>query len=270
MKVDNAFIRAHTGLVHAVAYKFPLPQGAHHEYEDLIQFGFMGLVDAARRFDPKRGVEFSTYAVLRIRGAIVDGLRRDSDMKGGRNRFAVLAAFPDRDNLPSREEYEEAQRADARRGDSRLPHWRIARPVLLAGSRNLSIDAPAHSHYEECATLGETLTARESESSDDDWRIPLAIINEMPRRYRLVHKYRLYGMNLKSIAEIFGVTESRMSQVATEGISWYKNTPPALRAESREKVDRKTVIRVSPDFLRGNAYQRNPFQASEHASSASA
>lgn len=63
------------GLVNAIALKICRSLSQALEVEELISYGRQGLVEAAARFDPSRGVEFATYAYYRIKGAIYDGLR---------------------------------------------------------------------------------------------------------------------------------------------------------------------------------------------------
>jgi RNA polymerase sigma factor for flagellar operon FliA len=62
-------------LVRHVAVRLAASLPAHVDADDLIGYGFLGLLDAMAKFDPSRGVKFETYAYLRIRGAMLDGLR---------------------------------------------------------------------------------------------------------------------------------------------------------------------------------------------------
>lgn len=66
------------GLVRTIAWKIHRKVSRHVELDDLIAYGQLGLVEAARRFDVNRGLEFTTFAYHRIRGAILDGLSRMS------------------------------------------------------------------------------------------------------------------------------------------------------------------------------------------------
>lgn len=66
----------HLPLVKFVARKLSMNLPAHVELEDLVSWGSLGLLDAIDKFDPDRQVKFSTYAVTRIRGAILDGLQQ--------------------------------------------------------------------------------------------------------------------------------------------------------------------------------------------------
>ncbi len=64
----------HQALVHSIAIRIRRSYQIDMDIDELISFGFMGLVEAANRFDPERGYRFSTFAYYRIRGAIIDGL----------------------------------------------------------------------------------------------------------------------------------------------------------------------------------------------------
>lgn len=81
------------GLVEAIARQINKAVGAAVELEELRSFGREGLLDAARRFDPSRGVPFRAYATYRVRGSIVDGLRRLSRLpRRAHERLRGLAA----------------------------------------------------------------------------------------------------------------------------------------------------------------------------------
>jgi RNA polymerase sigma factor for flagellar operon FliA len=67
-------IAKHQGLVHSLAWRIHRKVPAHVEVDDLVGYGQVGLAQAARDFDPSRGVQFTTFAYHRIRGAILDGL----------------------------------------------------------------------------------------------------------------------------------------------------------------------------------------------------
>jgi RNA polymerase sigma factor for flagellar operon FliA len=71
----DRLIEQHLSLVSAIAGKLKRTLGRSIEFEDLVGYGSKGLIEAAERYDPRRGVAFSTFAHYRIKGAIYDGLR---------------------------------------------------------------------------------------------------------------------------------------------------------------------------------------------------
>ena len=72
----DKLVTTHGALVLAIAVNIHSKLPVHVELCDLVQEGMRGLIDAARRYDPSRGVPFTMYAKYRVRGAILDGLRR--------------------------------------------------------------------------------------------------------------------------------------------------------------------------------------------------
>jgi RNA polymerase sigma factor for flagellar operon FliA len=68
------------GVVYALARRMHRTTRAHVDFDDLVSYGAIGLLEAADRFDPSRGVTFCTFAFPRVRGAILDGLRQMSPL----------------------------------------------------------------------------------------------------------------------------------------------------------------------------------------------
>ena len=70
------FIEEHEGMVYGLAHRLRRELSLRGEIDDLVAFGFGGLLEAERRFDPARGVRFRTFAYYRVRGAMLDGVRK--------------------------------------------------------------------------------------------------------------------------------------------------------------------------------------------------
>jgi RNA polymerase sigma factor for flagellar operon FliA len=73
---DESFITEHLGLVKRIALHLSARLPSHFELDDLMQAGMIGLIEASRKFDAMRGASFSTYAGIRIRGAMLDMVRK--------------------------------------------------------------------------------------------------------------------------------------------------------------------------------------------------
>ena len=86
---EEELVREHTGLVKSVALR--LSYACNEELDDLIQIGYIGLLKAARRFDPERGLKFSTYAVPMIAGEIRSQLRDKGAVKVSRSLKSDVA-----------------------------------------------------------------------------------------------------------------------------------------------------------------------------------
>jgi len=76
----NELIQRHETMVRSLAHRLRRELSLRGELDDLIAFGFGGLLEADRRFDPARGVQFRTFAYHRVRGAMLDGVRKMADL----------------------------------------------------------------------------------------------------------------------------------------------------------------------------------------------
>lgn len=73
---EDRFVQEHTALVRKIAHRVRAELDLKIDVDDLVAFGFHGLLEAKSRFDPTRGVQFTTFAHYRVRGAILDGVRK--------------------------------------------------------------------------------------------------------------------------------------------------------------------------------------------------
>src|SRR5690606_29443173 len=84
---EEAMVKEHQGLVHMVARRYRIPKGV--DYEDLVQVGMIGLLEAIREFDPSLGFKFSTFAVPRINARIYKHIRVLSAAKRKGNVISI-------------------------------------------------------------------------------------------------------------------------------------------------------------------------------------
>ena len=74
--IRKSLIESYVGLVKIIAGRMYNYYGSKIEYDDLVSFGVLGLIDSIERFDIERNIKFETYAQIRIKGAIVDNIRK--------------------------------------------------------------------------------------------------------------------------------------------------------------------------------------------------
>jgi RNA polymerase sigma factor FliA len=206
----------HLPLVQTVVDRVAAHLPPHVDRDDLFHAGVIGLIDALNKFDPARDNAFSTYAVLRIRGAVIDELRaRDWVSRGARERArayqqAVAELSQALGRLPKDEEL--AAKLGVTVG--LLPEIE-AQSTLAA---QVSFDTPMG----EDGALGDNLTRRDDETADpsrhleaDDRRRMLAkMLATLSEQERLIIKlYYFESLMMKEIAAILGVTESRICQI---------------------------------------------------------
>jgi RNA polymerase sigma factor FliA len=199
-----------------------LPQNI--EQADLVSYGIFGLIDAIDKFDPKRGFKFETYAISRIKGAIIDELRSiDWVPRSVRSKArAIERAYSKLENELRRtpDDAEVATELGLSEGEFAQTLSQISFVGLVALDELLS----AGSERGSSATVGDTIADGAHDPVQafelDEMKHVLAdAINRMPDRERLVLTLYYYeGLTLSEIGQVLGVTESRVCQIHTKAI----------------------------------------------------
>jgi RNA polymerase sigma factor for flagellar operon FliA len=185
------------------------------EIGDLIQDGVIGLIDAAYRFDETRGIKFKTFAERRIRGAMIDALRRDAWPRGVRRRRRELEAA--RESLRAELGHEPSLADLAGRVGS--DERRLSRTIL----RITTIESTSHVALAERIdenAVPEALVPSAPEAPDSAYeRLETcervrAAVQALPRReQRIIGLYYVSDATMKQIGAEIGVNESRVSQL---------------------------------------------------------
>jgi RNA polymerase sigma factor for flagellar operon FliA len=234
-RAREQLVVAYSPLVKYVAGRMSSGLPAHVEEADLISYGLIGLINAIERFDPEREIKFETYAITRIKGAIIDELRS-------------LDWVPRSVRARARE---------IERANSKLEHKLQRAPTdeEMAGELNISVDefqeALLQISNSTVAALDELWTVSDSSGDqvslldtlqDPDAPDPSEVmdatdmkdrvadaISRLPEREKLVVALYYYeNLTLREIGEVLGVTESRVSQLHTKAV---------LRLRSRLQSD---------------------------------
>ena len=205
------------------------PQGL--DYEDLLSFGVFGLLDAVDKFDPSKGFVFQTYAIPRIRGAILDELRKcDWYSRSAREKVQKLNKVMEkilRDKGEIRDEWVMKEM-----GIDEDEYFEIQE---LAGRGYItSLDDTTPLEDGEVpveATLADDREGIEERLDAEAERQEVAeALGLLPERERtMLSLYYYEGLNLKEIGRAMGVTESRVSQIHGKALSM-------LRAIMKEKM----------------------------------
>ncbi len=221
----DALIEEYAPLVKYIAERLSARLPASIDVEDLINTGVLGLIDAIDKFVPDRGVKFKTYAEFRIRGAMLDYLRRqDWAPRSMRRRERELAQVFRRleQELKRPATYEEAAEA--------MGVTMAEFNGLLYKARGLSLlslNRPGgeSASDEEARELGEYIPDDPDHSpfellKKQEVRELLASqIDELPGKEGMVVKlYYFNELTMKEVGKILGVTESRVSQLHSAAI----------------------------------------------------
>ncbi|MEJ7137532.1 RNA polymerase sigma factor FliA [Amphibiibacter pelophylacis] len=232
----NALLRQYSVLVRRLAHQMIVKLPPNVMLDDLIQVGMIGLNDALTRFDPGQGVQFETFATQRIRGAMLDELRANDWMSRG-------------DRKQQRNIETAVHRLEQKLG-------RMPLEAEIAAELGLSL-----TDYQEMLgkVRGTQLLYLEDLSGDEgdenyldrhvvdeasnpfhrlqDQRMRQALVDaikKLPEREQyIMSMYYEHDMNLKEIALVLGVTESRVCQLHSQTITRLRTKLRAWQAEKR-------------------------------------
>ncbi|MEQ1756831.1 MAG: FliA/WhiG family RNA polymerase sigma factor [Vicinamibacterales bacterium] len=192
---------------------------------DLVQDGVLGLIDAANRYDEARGIKFETFAERRIRGAMIDALRKDAWPRGVRRQRRELEAA--REEL-RRELGCEPSLADlaARMGSDEK---RLGRTIVRIKAIESTSPLANNENLSE-ASLPAALIPSEPEAPDAAFereetsdRVRAAIESLPPREQKVIGLYYYQEATMKQIGAEIGVNESRVSQLHARAIRRLKD-----------------------------------------------
>ena len=214
-------VRRYAPLVKRIAHHMmaTLPPSVH--VDDIIQSGMMGLLDAAKRYQQSQGAQFETYAVQRIRGAILDGLRQADWLpralrKNLRRIESTISKLEQRNGRhPSEQELADALEMPILEYQQMLQDARGYQLVYYEDFRTSDDDHFLDRHVVDKAA--DPLTAM----LDDDMRERLMdAIEDLPEReQKVMALYYQEELNLREIGEILGVSESRVCQLHGQAIA---------------------------------------------------
>jgi RNA polymerase sigma factor for flagellar operon FliA len=219
----NALIRQYQPLVRKLAHHMMAKLPANVQVDDLIQVGLIGLSEALSRFEANQGVQFETFATQRIRGAMFDELRENDWVSRGTRK--------------SQKEIEESlRRLEHRLGRSPLES-EIAADLGLSlsdyqsllgkvkGTQLVYLEDMTHNPDDEDSFLDRHMGDAEADPLNmlRNQRLRealVAAIKNLPEREQyIMSMYYEQDMNLKEIAAVLDVTESRICQLHSQSIA---------------------------------------------------
>ena len=212
----EGLISGHMDLVRKIAWHMHGRVGSAIEIDDLIQIGYFGLVTAAQKYSVKEGASFASYAVLRIRGAIVDHLRKSSNLcrttiqMQQKTKLVEASLLKKLHRSPSRQEISDELGIKIDEFDE----WERA----FAANVHTSLDAA----YDEFSMWFVSKdSSPEQKLSEADLRKSLRMsLEDLSQKEALVIQlYYVEELNVYEIAEVLDVTTGRVSQIKKSAIS---------------------------------------------------
>lgn len=218
----NELVRDHLDLVGRTVAKVSARYPRHVDREELWNAGALGLVEAARRFNPDSGIPFERYAAIRIRGAIIDSTRtRDWASRSVRRKYRDMEETssdlrdstgrePDRETLAKAlgVTVQELEKTQAQSAASMLLYLDHQRPDDSVSLRDTIVDQDSTVQPEAALEQREMLGTLRS------------AVTGLPETHAaVIQRYYFDGEMLQDIAKDLGVTQARVSQIRSEALT---------------------------------------------------
>jgi len=214
----NHLVEQHLDMVKRIAFHLKGKLPAQVQVEDLIQSGMVGLIEAAKNFDETQGASFETYAGIRIRGAMLDEIRKNdwTPRSVHRNTRMISKVITEVENEKGRE-------ASASEIAEELG-------VSLDEYHHMLLDTTTHRvlSFEDLGINDDSIIEHipnrqplivDGLQKEDMRKIVAQAISELPQRESLIMSlYYDEELNLREIGLVLGVTESRVSQIHSQAM----------------------------------------------------
>ena len=236
MVARDALLQDNLSLVHYVAKQLSRSMSADADPDEMVNIGTLGLMSALESFDESRGLAFSTYAVPRIRGAILDELRRQDHVPRSIRRKT-------RDIAQARETLMRALGRTPRDGEvarhlgidvETLWRWQadMERTVQVSlstseGDRDESGPSPIEFLRVTAESADERLQQEESVAA-----LRGAILQLKDQQRTVLSLYYFEELNAREIADVLGISESRVSQIRSKALSQLRCIMRPMRASA--------------------------------------
>ena len=220
-RLKDEIVKRYLPLVRYVAGRMSLKPPPGLDFEDILSFGSLGLLDAVERFEPDRGFCFQTFAVPRIRGAILDELRRfDWISRSGREKLqkfertleqiAKTKGSTDDASLMSAMDMDEKSYKDL---------LDIASRSYVVSLDDVLALEDGELQREDTLEDGSPSALDLLEQTEEMEQVLCALKRLPERECLLLSLYYYEGLTLKEIGKVLGVTESRVSQLHGRALS---------------------------------------------------
>ena len=232
----DTLLRDNLSLVHHVARQLARGLTTEVDVDELVSAGTMGLMSALDAFDTSRGLAFSTFAVPRIRGAILDELRRQDHVpRSVRRKTRSIAAAREAltrtlGRAPEAHEIAAELQVD-------LPTlWRWMSDI--EGAVHVPLDRSTTDHDDrfpspvELLAGGEEGTDERLSREEDVVRLREAMLELRDQERTVLSLYYFEELKAREIADIMGVSESRISQIRSRALAQLREALAPLQASA--------------------------------------
>lgn len=228
-------IKKYIPLVKYIASRVIVGKSKYIDYEDLVGYGMIGLIDALNKFDESKGMKFSTYASIRVKGAMIDELRKNSPISKGAmdklNRYNTVVEKLEKEFLREPTDMEIAcglgiAVKDVAEIEGYINYISVMSLEDLIFSED--DDMPLIGTIEDEKSPSPEKSLEEKEEIE---YLTMAIdtLNEKDKMVLTLYYYE--GLTLKQIGNVLGVSESRVCQLHTRAILHLKKALKKFKYE---------------------------------------
>jgi RNA polymerase sigma factor FliA len=217
IELRNKIVILYAGLVKSIARRAMAVSGSYVDIDDLTSYGMIGLIKAVEKFNPDKGVTFETYATYRVRGEIIDYMRRNDWVPRGVRKRAqeIDKAADDFKYRNSREptDNELSEKMGVKISDIRQALCDSERCNLISFEEIIQDTVKS-----ECCLVSDE-TPEESLAEGELIETLAKAIEALPEREKLVITlYYHEELTLKEISNVMSISESRVSQLHTRAV----------------------------------------------------
>ena len=223
--IREKIINKYANLVKIVAGRMNIYTNSLVEYEDLVGYGIFGLIDAIEKFDYKKGYKFETYASLRIRGEIIDNIRKlDWVPRSLRQKNKVIEEAIEKfeienDRSPTDEELSKILNLPLEQIKDYLKNYSLYTLVSLDNYLEQNHEKPVDTLIENEQNIPEKVLQHKEEK-----QILIDAINSLTEKQKqVIILYYYEELTLKEISKVLGVSESRVSQIHSNCMNILEN-----------------------------------------------
>ena len=239
-------VEQHLDLVEVIAKSLCKQFRGKAELDDLLQEGALGLIDAASRFNPDRKIKFETYAVRRIRGAMLDALRKSSWPRDIRKLRREITKAQEAASAAGGQSISMDQIAQAIGKSLKNPRRSMARLQTVEAMSPFPSQPPNHAALPQWLVSQPLRTPEQVLLASEERRRFLGFIFSLPRgRRRVILLCVYHELRQREAAPLLGVGETRVSQFFKEALALLGKSLASSRRQGRPtsaaKLTRKQI-----------------------------
>lgn len=224
IELRDQIIEEYAPLVKIVAGKLSMYLGYNVEYDDLVGYGVFGLIDAIDKFDLSKGYKFETYASLRIRGAILDQVRKmdwiPRSLRQKQKKIDTAIAELEKSNGKAPSDSEVATYLGI--SEDEYDNWQGQAKVTNLVSLDEFVEAAGERQVEPIRAANSEQPEKQAERNEIK-RILMETLDVLTDKEKsVIVLYYYEDLTLKEVSKVLDVSESRVSQLHTKALSKMK------------------------------------------------